>query len=154
VAEGLNGNRSLSEEGVRYYFEDLSVGMEDSFSKIVTAADIESFADLSGDNNPIHLDEEFASASVFGERIAHGLLSASFISTVIGTRLPGPGAIYMSQSLKFLAPVRVGDAVTARARITSLNEEKKRAVLACTCMVDGEAVIDGEAIVMIPAREA
>lgn len=154
MPEGINLAKDTAVSLSGYFFEDLSIGMEESFSKRVTFREIEGFAEISGDNNPIHLDEEFAATTMFGGRIAHGFLSASFISTVIGTKLPGPGSIYMSQSLRFLAPVRIGDMVTASARIISLNAEKYRAVLACTCTVDGEAVIDGEALVKIPSRTA
>lgn len=137
-----------------YYFEDLSTGMADSYSKVVTSADIENFAELSGDHNPIHLDDEFAATTLFEGRVAHGFLSASFISTVIGTKLPGPGAIYMSQSLRFLAPVRIGDTVTAHVTVASLNDEKNRAILNCSCSVNGEPVIEGEAMVKVPSRAA
>lgn len=135
-----------------YFYEDLRVGMEDSFAKRVTEKEIAAFAELSGDNNPIHLDEAFAAGTAFGGRIAHGLLSAAFISTVLGTKLPGPGAVYASQTLRFLAPVRIGDLVTAQARITALNDEKKRVTLHCECSVDGANVIEGEAVMRVPSR--
>ncbi|HXK54795.1 MAG TPA: MaoC family dehydratase [Hyphomicrobiales bacterium] len=135
-----------------YFYEDLSIGMEDSFAKTVTDNEIQAFADLSGDRNPIHLDEKFAASTAFGGRIAHGLLSAAFISTVLGTKLPGPGAVYASQTLRFLAPVRIGDEVTARVRITELNDEKKRVTLNCECVVGGENVIEGVAIMRVPSR--
>ncbi|MBZ0218272.1 MAG: MaoC family dehydratase [Fimbriimonadaceae bacterium] len=128
--------------------------MAESYSKVVTSVDIENFAELSGDRNPLHLDDDFAATTIFKGRIAHGFLSASFISTVIGTKLPGPGAIYMSQSLKFLAPVRIGDIVTAQVTVMSLNNEKNRAILLCACNVNGEAVIEGEAMVKVPSRAA
>ena len=98
-----------------YYFEDLSPGMSAVFSKTVTEADLLMFAGVSGDTNPLHLDEDFASRTMFESRIAHGMLTASLVSTVLGTRLPGPGAVYVSQSIRFLAPVRIGDTVIARA---------------------------------------
>lgn len=135
-----------------YFYEDLRAGMEDTFSKQVTEKEIGSFAELSGDNNPIHLDEEFAASTAFGGRIAHGILSAAFISTVLGTRLPGPGAVYAAQTLRFLAPVRIGDIVTAKVRISKLNDEKKRVTLDCECSVNGENVIEGEAIMRVPSR--
>ena len=103
-----------------YYFEDLATGMSEVFSKTITEADLLMFAGVSGDTNPIHLDEDFASRTMFESRIAHGMLTASLVSTVLGTRLPGPGAIYVSQSIRFLAPVRIGDTVIARAAVAEL----------------------------------
>jgi 3-hydroxybutyryl-CoA dehydratase len=136
------------------YFEDLSVGMRASVTKTVTEFDVIAFAGLSGDNNPIHLDEAFARTTRFGGRIAHGLLSAAFISAVLGTRLPGPGAVYMSQSLFFRAPVRLGAEVTATVEIVDLVPAKSRVKLACACTVGTETVIDGEALMFVPRREA
>ena len=95
-----------------YYFEDLEVGMEDAYAKTITDADVINFAGISGDTNPVHLNHEFASETMFQGQIAHGMLTASFISTVIGTKLPGPGCIYVAQNLRFKAPVKVGDTVT------------------------------------------
>lgn len=140
--ESLNG----------YYFEDLSVGMVGVFAKTVTEADVVAFAGISGDFNPVHVNEEFAKATPFKGRIAHGMLSAAFISTVFGTRLPGPGCIYVSQALRFKAPVRIGDTVTARVEVTDLNAEKKRASFKTTCSVDSTVVLDGEATLMVPSR--
>jgi 3-hydroxybutyryl-CoA dehydratase len=100
-----------------YFLDDLEVGMSATYSKTITDADITIFAGVSGDTNPVHLDDGFAAQTLFGERIAHGMLSASFISTVFGTRLPGPGCIYLSQNLRFRAPVKVGDTVEARCSI-------------------------------------
>ncbi len=135
-----------------YYFEDLEEGMHEVFAKTVTEADIVAFAGISGDTNPVHLNHEFASMTMFEGRIAHGMLSASFISTVIGTKLPGPGCIYVGQSLKFKAPVRCGDTVQAHVTITELMPEKKFIKLSTQCMVDGKVVIDGEATIMVPSR--
>jgi len=135
-----------------YYLEDLSVGMSASYAKTITDADIVLFAGISGDTNPIHLNQEFASQSRFEERIAHGMLSASFISTVIGTKLPGPGCIYLSQNMKFKAPVKVGDTVLAKATITEIVAEKKRVHLKTECLVGETLVIDGEAVVMVNAK--
>ena len=142
----------MSDERHGYYFEDLSVGMTDLYAKTVTDADITLFAGVSGDTNPVHLDDEFAKASRFGQRIAHGMLSASYISTVLGTRLPGPGCIYLGQQLKFMNPVKVGDTVTARVTVEELIPEKKRARLRTRCSVGDTVVIDGEALVFVPAR--
>ena len=135
-----------------YYFEDLEVGMTDVFAKTVTEADIILFAGISGDTNPVHLNEEFASATMFKGRIAHGILSASFISTVIGTKLPGPGCIYVSQALRFKAPVKAGDTVQAHCTITNLIPEKKFIELKTQCLVAGKVVVDGEAVIMVPSR--
>jgi len=135
-----------------YYLEDLSVGMAAVFGKTVTEADIMAFAGVSGDTNPIHLHADFAKASRFGERIAHGMLSASFISTVVGTKLPGPGSIYVSQSLNFKAPVKIGDTVTARCEIVEIVPERKRIKLKTECLCGDKVVLDGEAVILVPTR--
>jgi 3-hydroxybutyryl-CoA dehydratase len=135
-----------------YFLEDLSVGMEASYAKTITNEDVLAFADLSGDTNPVHLDDDYAAGTFFKGRIAHGLLTASLLSTVLGTRLPGPGCIYLSQSLTFRAPVRIGDEVVARARVTSLDPERGRAVLLTECAVNGKNVLDGEAVMMVPRK--
>ncbi len=135
-----------------YYFEDLTIGQTGVYGRTVTDADIYTFAGVSGDTNPIHLNDEFAKESRFGQRIAHGMLSASFISTVLGTLMPGPGCIYLTQNLKFLAPVTVGNTVTARVTVSELKPEKKRALLKTVCTVGDTVVIDGEAMVYVPAR--
>lgn len=128
--------------------DQIAVGDAAEFSKTVSEADIYMFAGVSGDMNPAHIDEDFASKTFFKTRIAHGMLSAGFISTVIGTKLPGPGAIYMKQDLKFLAPVRIGDTITARAEVTHINSEKNRVTLHTTCVNgEGTLVVDGEALV-------
>jgi len=131
-------------------FDDLAVGQTASLGKTITEADILLFAAVSTDTNPVHIDAEAAKASIFGERIAHGMLSAGLISAVLGTRLPGPGTIYLGQSLRFRAPVRIGDTVTATAEITALDPAKRRATLKTTCAVAGKLVIEGEAQVQIP----
>jgi len=135
-----------------YMFEDLEVGMTAIYSRTVTESDIVLFCGISGDTNPIHLDREYAARTQFGGTIAHGMLSASFISTVIGTKLPGPGAIYVSQNCRFKAPVRAGDTVVARVTVIELTPEKKRARLDTTCSIGAKVVIDGEAVVMVPSR--
>ena len=137
-----------------YYFDDLSVGMTRVFSKTITEADLLMFAGVSGDTNPLHLDEDFASRTMFESRIAHGMLTGSLISTVLGTRLPGPGAVYISQQLKFLAPVRIGDTVIARAEVGELNPERRRVRMLTTCWVGETKVVDGEALLMVPRRPA
>lgn len=137
-----------------YCFEDLEVGMRATFDKVVEDADIVAFAAVTGDDNPVHLDDEYAATTMFKERIAHGMLSASLFSTILGTRLPGPGSVYLSQSLKFKAPVRIGDRVEASAEITNLDARRRRVTLACLCQVGDTVVVEGEALVMAPAREA
>ncbi|MFM9153026.1 MAG: MaoC family dehydratase [Methylocystis sp.] len=136
-----------------YYFEDLSVGMRETLMKAVMDDDVIAFADLSGDRNPIHLSDHFASKTRFGERIVHGLYTASLISTVIGMYLPGPGAVYLSQTLNFRAPVKIGDVITVVVEVVELSEKGRRAKLKCECLVDGKVVLDGEASVMVPSRE-
>lgn len=134
------------------YFEDLSVGMRESFMKTVLSEDVVGFAELSGDHNPIHLSDHFAQKTRFGGRIAHGLYTASLISAVLGMRLPGPGAVYLHQTLNFKGPVRIGDVVTVSAEVVELTEQGRRCRLHCECVVDGKVVLDGEAIVMAPSR--
>ncbi len=131
-------------------FEDLSVGMEETLSKEVHASDVVGFAEVSGDRNPIHLSEHFAAKTPFKTRIAHGLYTASLISAVLGTRLPGPGAVYLSQTLKFRAPVKIGDTVTVTVKVVELDPEKSRAKLDCTCRVEDTVVLEGEALVKVP----
>lgn len=136
------------------YFEDLSVGMSEHFSKTVSSSDVVGFAEVTGDRNPIHLSEHFAAKTAFGTRIAHGLYTASLISAVLGTRLPGPGAVYISQTLHFRAPVKIGDTVDVMVEVKELVPEKFRARLACTCAIQGEVVLDGEALVKVPSRQS
>ena len=139
--------------GHGYYLEDLSVGMEASYAKTITNDDVLAFADLSGDVNPVHLNDAFAAGTIFKKRIAHGFLTGSLFSTVLGTRLPGPGCIYLSQTMKFRAPVYIGDEVVATLRITGLDPDKARATLACDCAVNGETVLEGEAVMMVDRRQ-
>ena len=138
--------------GHGYYLEDLKVGMTACYARTVTEADVVLFAGISGDTNPVHLNEEFAKETLFQGRIAHGMLSASFISTVLGTKLPGPGCIYVSQNLKFRAPVRSGDTVSATATIVDIVLEKKRVIMQTICSVKEKIVLEGEAVVLVAAR--
>lgn len=135
-----------------YFIEDLTVGMTAVFAKTVSEADITMFAGISGDTNPVHLDESFAEQTIFSGRIAHGMLSASFISTVFGTRLPGPGCIYLRQDLRFKAPVKVGDTVQARVTVKEIQAEKKRVVFDTLCTVGETVVLEGEATLMVASR--
>ena len=137
-----------------YYIGDLSVGMTAIYAKTITDADIVLFAGISGDTNPIHLNEEFSGGTTFAGRIAHGMLTASLISTVIGTKLPGPGCIYLKQSLNFKAPVKIGDTVTARVTVRELMAEKKQVVMDTVCSVGEAVVLDGEALIMVPRKQS
>ncbi len=143
---------SLLDELNGYYFDELSEGMSAVFGKTVTEADIVNFAGVSGDTNPVHLNADYAAETMFKGRIAHGILTASFISTVIGTRLPGPGCIYVSQNLRFKAPVMIGDTVIARIVITKLIPEKRFVEMSTICSVADKVVLEGEATVMAPKR--
>lgn len=135
------------------YFEDLTLGQTERLAKTVSSSDVVGFAEVTGDRNPIHLSEHFAAQTPFGTRIAHGLYTASLISAVLGTRLPGPGAIYISQTLNFRAPVRIGDTVDVSVAIAELVPEKFRARLSCLCAIGDEIVLDGEAWVKVPSKE-
>ena len=137
-----------------YDIEDLQPGMSATIAKTVTDADIVLFAGVSTDTNAVHLNEEFAKTTMFGGRIAHGMLSAGFISAVLGTRLPGPGSINLSQNLKFKAPVRPGDTVTATVTVKEVVVEKKRCILETICSVGGKPVIEGEATIMCTSNKA
>jgi 3-hydroxybutyryl-CoA dehydratase len=135
-----------------YLFEDLEIGMEASFAKSVSEADIVAFAEVTGDKNPVHLDDDYAAKTIFKSPIAHGMLTAGYISAVFGMELPGPGAIYVSQTLNFRAPVRTGDRVVAKVRVMELYPAKRRARFACICSVGATVVLEGEAVLMVPAR--
>ena len=135
-----------------YFFEDLKVGMSATVSRTITETDLRNFSGVSGDTNPMHLNEEFARSTMFGGCIVHGMLTASLISAVIGTKLPGPGCIYMGQTLKFLAPVRVGDTVYATGAVKELIAAKNRVILITQCRVGDTLVIDGEATIKVPSR--
>ncbi|MFX1272018.1 MAG: MaoC family dehydratase [Promethearchaeota archaeon] len=131
-------------------YSDIKMGQTAEVTHKVTEEDIQTFGDLSGDYNPLHFDEEWAKGTMFGSRIAHGILTASYVSTVIGMHLPGPGTIYMSQSMRFLGPVRIGDTITAVVEVINLNDEKERVTLKTRCTnQDGKIVLDGEALVTL-----
>ena len=134
------------------YFEDIEEGMKDAYAKTITNADIITFAGISGDTNPVHLNHEFASKTMFEGQIAHGMLTASFISTVIGTKLPGPGCIYVSQNLRFKAPVKVGDTVTATCTVRKKIPEKHMIEMETVCSVSGKPVLDGDATILVPLK--
>lgn len=145
-------NVSDFDEQTGYAFEELSEGMTQVYGKTITEADIVLFAGISGDINPVHLNQEFAGETMFQGRIAHGMLTAALISTAIGTKLPGPGCIYVNQSLRFKAPVHVGETVRARVTVAKLIPERRFVELKTVCVVGDRVVIDGEATVFVPAR--
>ena len=133
-------------------YEDIAVGDAASLQMTIEEDDVELFADVTGDINPVHLDEEYAATTPFGQRVAHGMLAASMISAVIGTRLPGPGAIYLGQELRFVAPVHFGDTLTATAEVLTRREDKPILELATTVTNQrGEAVIEGKAVIKCSA---
>ena len=134
------------------FFEDIAVGDSAELIKTVTEADILGFAEISGDRNPLHLDEAYARTTQFQGRIAHGMLSGALISAVFGMRLPGPGSIYVAQSLRFKRPVRIGDAVLSRCEVIALAPDKTQVTFRTTCSVGGKLVVDGEATLMVPGR--
>ena len=133
--------------------EDIEMGMTRYIRKIITDRDIELFAEISTDHNPVHLDDDYARDTIFEGRIAHGMLTAGLISAVIGEQLPGHGTIYMSQNLKFLAPVRPGDLVHAEVKVVDMLIDKRRVKLDCRCEVNGKNVLIGEAMVLAPSRK-
>lgn len=128
------------------------MGQSASRIRTVTEADIEAFAAVTGDTNPVHMDEAYAAETPFKGRIAHGMLSAGYVSAVLGVDLPGPGAIYLSQSLRFRRPVRIGDAVEAKVTVTDIDPAKAQVTLETVCAVAGKAVVEGEAVVRVPRR--
>ncbi len=130
--------------------EDIKIGMAMSYSQTITDSDIRTFAEISGDKNPVHVDEGYASASRYKKRIAHGLMSASFFSALFGTKIPGPGCVYVAQSLQFRRPVYMNDTVTATVTVTSVNLETKRIFFETKCTVKSRVVISGEAEIYIP----
>jgi len=133
--------------------EDLEVGMQRHVRKEITDRDIEMFAEISTDHNPVHLDEDYAQDTIFEGRVAHGMLTAGLISAVIGEQLPGHGTVYLGQNLKFLAPVRPGDVVTAIVEVMEIDYAKRRVTLNTHCEVDGKKVVKGDAVVLAPSRK-
>lgn len=133
--------------------EDIEIGMSRSLRKIITDRDIELFAEISTDHNPVHLDDEYANDTIFEGRIAHGMLTAGLISAVIGEQLPGHGTVYLGQSLKFLAPVRPGDMVDAVVTVTDMDIAKRKVTMDTHCEIDGKKVLKGEAVVLAPSRK-
>jgi 3-hydroxybutyryl-CoA dehydratase len=133
--------------------ENLEIGMTRHLHKQVTDRDIELFAEVSSDRNPVHLDEAYARDTIFQGRIAHGMLTAALISAVIGEQLPGHGTVYLGQTLKFLAPVRPGDVVRAEVKVTAIDHSRRRVTLETMCAVGDTVVLRGEALVLAPSRK-
>jgi len=146
-----NTSENTRSELSGYSIDQIEPGMTAIYARTVTEADIVGFAAVSGDDNPVHLNQDYAEGTIFKGRIAHGMLSVGYISAVIGTRLPGPGCIYLNQSLRFKAPVAIGDTVTARVTVTTVDQAHNRVKLTTVCTVGDKVVIDGEAEVMAPA---
>ena len=136
-----------------YTIDELEPGMSSEFKKTLTERDIALFGEVSGDTNPVHFDEDFARTTPFKGRIAHGVLSASYISTVLGMQMPGPGTIFLGLNIRFKAPVRIGDTVTAICTVREMLPEKRRVIFDCACKVGDTVVVEGEATVMPPARK-
>jgi len=130
--------------------EEITLGMKASFSQTITDADIKGFAALSGDKNPVHIDEHYAESSRYKKRIAHGLLTASFFSAIFGTKIPGEGCVYVSQTLNFKRPVYINDTVTAEVTVFEIDLEKRRVLFNTTCKVKNKVVTDGVAEIFIP----
>lgn len=137
---------------VKYYLEDLEVGMRSTTNMVITGEKIDTFAELTGDKNPIHVDEEFAKTTMFGQRIAHGALSASLISAVLGNDLPGPGAVFVELNLRFRRPAFIGDDVIAVAEVAEINERNGRVKMKCYCEVNGKQICRGDAGVIVKKR--
>ena len=135
-----------------FILDELTVGQSAELTREITEDRIQRFAEASDDFNPVHMDEEFASKTAYRGRIAHGLLSASFVSAVVGTMLPGPGAIYLHQTRTFHKPVRIGDVVVGRVTVTDIDHESARVTLKPACRVNDESVLDGEAVIRVPRR--
>ena len=134
-------------------FEDIQFGMQASLETSVTDGDIQSFAVITGDRNPVHLDADYASTTPFQRRISHGMLTASYISAVFGMRLPGPGAIYVTQTLNFRRPVWIDDRITTTVTVAELLPERRRVRFECLCRnAEGKVVLEGEAMLMVPER--
>lgn len=135
-----------------FFIEDLNVGQEAILSKTITEADIANFSEVTGDNNPVHISDDFASKTIFKKRVAHGFFTASLISTLIATKLPGPGSIYISQTLKFLAPAYIGDNILTKAIIQKIDKEKRRVNLLTECFISNKKILTGEAEILVDTK--
>ena len=135
-----------------HYIEDLTIGQAATYTRTITESDIQQFGAVSGDLNPLHFDDEYAKTTIFRGRIAHGMLSLSYLSTVLGTQLPGAGSIFLGATVRFKAPVRIGDTVNATCTVRDINSQKGRVTFDCLCKVGDIAVVEGEAMVKVPSR--
>tara|TARA_B100000029_G_scaffold489734_1_gene547774 strand:- start:622 stop:1089 length:468 start_codon:yes stop_codon:yes gene_type:complete len=136
-----------------FFIEDLQLDQTDKIERKITEKDIDNFAKLTGDNNPVHTNLDFAKKTIFKQKVAHGFLSASLISTLIATKLPGPGSIYLSQNLKFLAPVFIDDLVIVKVTVKEIDHEKKKVKLQTECFKNEKKIISGEAIVLVNSKK-
>ena len=146
-------NSNVSQKPQKYYIEDIEVGQKVKFFKTFHQEDVEKFSEISGDNNPVHLDTNYASKTIFKKRVVHGFLTASLISAAIGTKLPGPGSIYLNQSLKFLAPVFPDEEVIVELTIKNINLEKRRVIIDTTCICNNKEVLVGEAEILVESKK-
>jgi 3-hydroxybutyryl-CoA dehydratase len=146
----MTNNYFLSKHG--YFIEDLKIGQEANYEKKILEKDIMDFSLVTGDSNPVHMDDKFAKHTLFKKRIAHGFLSASLISTVIATKLPGPGSVYLNQTLKFLAPVFIGDLVNAKVKVGEINLEKNRINLLTECFIAEKRILTGNAEILVTSK--
>src|SRR6266566_9216073 len=137
---------------VSHYLEDLTIGQSATYTRTITESDIQQFGAVSGDLNPLHFDDEYARTTIFRGRIAHGMLSLSYLSTVLGTQLPGAGSIFLGATVRYKAPVRIGDTVNATCMVREINRQKGRVTFDCLCKVGDIVVIEGEAMVKVPSR--
>ncbi len=142
----------MNDEVKEFDLHEIQIGMKESSSHVITDTDISLFSEISGDKNPVHLDEDFAATTRFKKRIAHGLMSSSYFSALFGTRLPGRGCVYVSQNLNFKRPVYIGDEVIAIIEVTEIDQEKRRVVFSTLCTVKNKTVIDGQAEIYIPLK--
>ena len=132
---------------------EIKIGMSESYSQTISEADVKAYAGISGDRNPVHMDDEYAEKSRYKKRIAHGMISSSFFSALFGTKLPGPGCVYVNQSLNFKRPVYIGDTVSARITVTKIDEIKRRVYFDTVCKVKNKVVVDGQAELYIPKQK-
>ena len=145
-------NSNVNQKPQKYYIEDIEVGQKVKFFKTFHQEDVEKFSEISGDNNPVHLDANYASKTIFKKRVVHGFLTGSLISTVIASKLPGPGSIYLKQELKFLSPVFIGEIVKAEVTILEINSEKKKILLLTECFVLEKKVLTGKAEILVSSK--
>ncbi len=144
----------MAEAIAAHYIDDLEIGQSASYTRTVTEADVQQFGAVSGDFNPLHFNEEYAKTTIFRGRIAHGVLSLSYISTVLGTQLPGAGSIFLGATVRFKAPVRIGDTVTAICTVKEINRQRNRVIFDCACKVGDTVVVECETQVMVPSRKS